>query len=160
MSPAAMQDTQVRVLGPDDPACLREMLSMFGRAFDDLATYTARQPDDAYLRRLLASPTFVSVAALSGGRVVGGIAAYVLPKFEQARSEMYLYDLAVDERHRRQGIATGMIAALQAYAAEHGIYVLFVQADHGDDPAIALYQKLGVREDVLHFDIPPARLAG
>jgi aminoglycoside 3-N-acetyltransferase I len=35
-----------------------------------------------------------------------------------------------------------------------------VQADHGDDPAIALYEKLGVREDVLHFDIPPARLAG
>jgi aminoglycoside 3-N-acetyltransferase I len=29
-----------------------------------------------------------------------------------------------------------------------------VQADHGDDPAIALYTKLGTREDVLHFDIP------
>ncbi|GAA0576731.1 hypothetical protein GCM10008997_27030 [Halomonas salifodinae] len=25
---------------------------------------------------------------------------------------------------------------------------------HGDDPAIALYTKLGIREDVLHFDIP------
>ena len=25
------------------------MLSMFGSAFDDVATYTARQPDDAYL---------------------------------------------------------------------------------------------------------------
>jgi aminoglycoside 3-N-acetyltransferase I len=159
MSPIAMQDTQVRVLGPDDHACLREMLSMFGKAFDDLPTYTAHQPDDAYLRDLLASRSFVCVAALSGERVVGGIAAYVLPKFEQARAEMYLYDLAVDERHRRQGIATGMIAALQAYAAEHGIYVMFVQADHGDDAAIALYSRLGTREDVLHFDIPPARKA-
>ncbi len=27
-------------------------------------------------------------------------------------------------------------------------------ADHGDDPAIRLYQALGTREDVLHFDIP------
>ena len=26
------------------------------------------------------------------------------------------------------------------------------QADCGDDAAIALYEKLGVREDVLHFD--------
>jgi hypothetical protein len=34
---------------------------------------------------------------------------------------------------------------------------MFVQADRGDDPAIALYSKLGVREDVLHFDIPPAK---
>lgn len=31
--------------------------------------------------------------------------------------------------------------------------VIFVQADYGDDPAIALYTKVGVREDVLHFDI-------
>jgi hypothetical protein len=34
--------------------------------------------------------------------------------------------------------------------------VIYVQADLGDDPAIALYTKLGVREDVLHFDIPIA----
>jgi hypothetical protein len=33
--------------------------------------------------------------------------------------------------------------------------VIFVQADHVDAPAIALYTKLGVREDVLHFDIDP-----
>jgi len=32
--------------------------------------------------------------------------------------------------------------------------VIFVQADLGDAPAIALYTKLGAREDVLHFDIP------
>jgi aminoglycoside 3-N-acetyltransferase I len=30
-----------------------------------------------------------------------------------------------------------------------------VQADYGDDPAVALYTKLGVREDVMHFDLPP-----
>jgi aminoglycoside 3-N-acetyltransferase I len=32
--------------------------------------------------------------------------------------------------------------------------VIYVQADHVDPPAVALYTKLGVREDVLHFDIP------
>ena len=31
--------------------------------------------------------------------------------------------------------------------------VVFVQADHGDDPAGAVYTSLGTREDVLHFDI-------
>jgi len=31
--------------------------------------------------------------------------------------------------------------------------MLYVQADYGDDPAIALYEKLGTREDVMHFDI-------
>lgn len=149
----------VRVLGSGDTASLRAMLSMFGRAFGEVATYTARQPDDVYLEHLLSSVIFVAVAAVTGGTVIGGIAAYVLPKFEQARSELYIYDLAVDESHRRQGVATAMIGELQRLAAQRGIYVVFVQADRGDEPAIALYTKLGVREDVLHFEIPPASSA-
>ena len=71
--------------------------------------------------------------------------------------EIYIYDLAVAASHRRCGIATALIDALRALAARRGAYVIFVQADHGDDPAIALYDKLGVREDVLHFDIAPLR---
>jgi len=35
--------------------------------------------------------------------------------------------------------------------------VLYVQADYADEPAIALYTKLGRREDVVHFDIDPAK---
>ncbi len=48
-----------------------------------------------------------------------------------------------------------MIEALKKLAAPPGRHAIFVQADHGDDPAIALYTKPGVREDVLHFDIAP-----
>jgi len=40
-------------------------------------------------------------------------------------------------------------------AAERGVWVFYVQADREDAPAIALYSKLGMREDVLHFDIRP-----
>src|SRR3954470_1561078 len=83
-----------------------------------------------------------------------GLAAYELNKFEQQRSEIYIYDLAVAEDHRRQGIATALIEELKTIAASRGAYVIYVQADLGDEPAIALYTKLGVREDVLHFDIP------
>jgi aminoglycoside 3-N-acetyltransferase I len=145
----------VRVLRAGDIATMRAMLSMFGRAFGEVHTYTARQPDDAYLESLLSSDAFVAVAARSEGAVIGGVGAYLLPKFEQARSELYLYDLAVDAAHRRRGVATAMIRALQTIAAERGVYAIFVQADHGDEPAIALYTKLGVREEVLHFDIAP-----
>lgn len=149
----------IRSLGAGDAPVLRAMLGMFGRAFADEAHYGSRQPDDAYLTSLLASDTFVAIAALDGQRnaeVVGGIAGYVLPKFEQARKEIYLYDLAVAETHRRRGIATAMIEQLRHLAAQRGAYVIFVQADLGDDPAIALYDKLGTREEVLHFDIEPA----
>ncbi len=85
---------------------------------------------------------------------MGGIAAYELHKFEQERSEIYIYDLAVAAAHRREGIATALIQELKKIAASRGAYVIFVQADIGDAPAIELYTKLGTREDVLHFDIP------
>jgi len=146
----------IRVLCADDLPLMRRMLDLFGQAFDDASTYSGRQPGDSYLGQLLSSPTFIAISALDGEEVVGGLAGYVLPKFEQQRSEFYIYDLAVSEQHRRRGIATAMIRELQRLAADRGIYVIFVQADHGDDPAIALYSKLGVREDVLHFDIEPA----
>ena len=92
---------------------------------------------------------------MKSGKVVGGIAAYELKKFEQERSEIYIYDLAVAAAHRREGIAIALIEQLKDIAAERGAYVIFVQADTDieDEPAIALYTKLGEREDVLHFDI-------
>lgn len=148
-------DVLIRALGPADVPLMRRMLDMFGTAFEDEATYSGHQPDDAYLRGLLVDSNFLALAAMHGETVVGGLAGYVLRKFEQQRSEFYIYDLAVAREHRRLGIAEAMITELQRIAAARGIYVIFVQADHGDDPAIALYSKLGVREEVLHFDIAP-----
>ncbi|MDB5703388.1 MAG: acetyltransferase [Sphingomonas bacterium] len=145
----------IRQLSPTDLLLMDALLEMFGEAFEDVETYGAKRPSPAYLRRLLASDQFIALAAVKDGAVVGGIAAYELHKFEQERSEIYIYDLAVDAAHRREGVATALIGELKRIAVSRGAYVIFVQADHGDDPAIALYTKLGVREDVLHFDIAP-----
>ena len=95
------------------------------------------------------------MVAEADGAVVGALVAYVLQKLEQERSEIYVYDLAVAEERRREGVATALIAEIQRIAAELGAWVIYVQADQGDDPAIALYEGLGTREEVLHFDIPP-----
>lgn len=146
----------VRQLGSGEGALLRQLMDVFGDAFEDRATYGAASPSDAYLERLLARDSFIALIALDGEQIVGGITAYDLPKPEQERSEIYLYDLAVAQSHRRQGIASALIAALQDIAAARGAWVVFVQADRGDEPAIALYTKFGTREDVLHFDIPPS----
>src|SRR5215831_11898434 len=144
----------IRVLRADDVSLLERMSETFGKVFRDEATYTGSRPSEDYLRRLLGGDSFIALAAMEGEEVVGGLAAYELHKFEQERSEIYIYDLAVSSAHRRKGIATALIRSLQRLAAERGAYVIFVQADLGDDPAIALYTKLGTREDVLHFDLP------
>ncbi|AHB49776.1 Gentamicin 3'-acetyltransferase [Hyphomicrobium nitrativorans NL23] len=144
----------IQRLGLDDLSLMDGLLELFGEAFGERDTYGRARPSAAYQRRLLGDPGFVALVKVAAGHVVGGLAAYELRKFEQERSEFYIYDLAVAETNRRQGIATDLIGHLRAIAAERGGYVVFVQADHGDDAAIALYSKLGTREAVLHFDIP------
>jgi aminoglycoside 3-N-acetyltransferase I len=128
----------------------------FGEAFDDPESYSSRRPSREYLVKLLAGDTFIALAALDGDAVIGGLAAYELTKFEQERSEIYIYDLAVAVNHRRRGVATALIEALKEIAKTRGAWVIYVQADTAieDEPAIALYTKLGTREEVLHFDIP------
>jgi aminoglycoside 3-N-acetyltransferase I len=149
----------IRELSADDLPLMGGLLKLFGEAFNDVHTYNAKRPSAGYLRDLLGSDTFTALAAVKGDVVVGGLAAYELKKFEQERSEIYIYDLAVAAEHRREGIATALIERLKGLAARRGAYVIFVQADMGveDEPAVALYTKLGTREDVLHFDIAVER---
>jgi len=153
-------DVEIRHLGPEDVAAMGALLDVFGDAFDDQRAYRGNRPGGDYLANLLGADHFIALVAARRRAVVGGLAAYELRKFEQARSEVYIYDLAVSAAHRRQGIATALINVLGEIAARRGAYVIFVQADLEDEPAIALYTSLGVREDVLHFDIPVRRREG
>jgi len=152
-----MPKYEVEQLGPDHLSNMAAALSLFGEAFAEPETYGSARPADAYLRRLLERDTFILLVAICDEEVTGALAAYVLDKFEQERSEVYIYDLAVAEGHRRRGVATALISRLREIAAARGAHVIFVQADYGDEPAIALYTKLGIREEVLHFDIEVAR---
>ena len=143
----------IQRLGARDLDLMTALLTFFGEVFEMPETYGAAPPGKAYMERLLSNDDFIALVARKKGRVVGGLTAYVLRKFEQERSEIYIYDLAIDGAHRRRGIATALIEALKPIGRDCGAHVIFVQADQGDEPPIALYGKLGKREEVLHFDI-------
>jgi aminoglycoside 3-N-acetyltransferase I len=144
---------QVKRLTTEDAHRVSALNDMFGHAFGDRETYSAAPPSADYLQSFLSKDHIIVLAALAGEDIVGGLVAYELQKLERTRSEIYIYDLAVAEPHRRQGIATALIEHLREIAKQRGAWVIYVQADYGDDPAIALYTKLGTREDVMHFDI-------
>ena len=144
----------VERLGSDQIPAMRDALRVFADAFDEEENFFGAPPSDEYLQRLLADPRFVVLVARIEGQVVGALSAYELMKYERERSEFYIYDLAVAEAFRRQGVATALIEALKPIAKAAGGWVIFVQADRVDDPAVALYRKLGVEEEPLHFDIP------
>ena len=144
----------VERLGSGQIPAMRDALRVFADAFDEEENFFAASPSDEYLQRLLSDPHFVLLVARIGENVVGALSAYELVKYERERSEFYIYDLAVSEAFRRQGVATALIDALKPIAKAAGGWVIFVQADRVDDPAVALYRKLGVEEEPLHFDIP------
>lgn len=132
---------------------MREALRVFADSFEEEENFFSAPPGDAYLRRLLSDGRFVLLAAKSDGKVVGALSAYELMKYEQERSEFYIYDLAVAEPFRRRGIARSLIEALKPIARDAGAWVIFVQADREDEPAVALYRSMGVEEQPLHFDL-------
>ena len=143
---------QVERLGPDDVAAMEEANRLFALVFAEEAYHGPPAGRD-HLAKVLSDPKFVALVARVDGTMVGALAGYELVKFEAERSEFYIYDLAVIEAHRRRGVATALIEAMKGVAREGNGWMVFVQADHRDQPAIALYEKLGRREEVIHFDI-------
>ena len=139
-------------LGPGDVDAMEAANRLFSEVFGEEG-YHGPSPGRDHLGRLLADEKFIALVARIGPEMVGALAAYELVKFEAERSEIYIYDLAVREEHRRRGVATALIEALKPIAREKGGWVIMVQADPPDAPAVALYDKLGRREEVLHFDI-------
>jgi aminoglycoside 3-N-acetyltransferase I len=142
-----------RRLTSSNVVVLKELLEVFAEVFDEPETYQGNVPRDTYLESWLKKDNIVVLVACNKDRVVGGLVAYVLDKFEQERKEIYIYDLAILNNHRRQGLARGLIRNLKQVGTDLDAYIIFVQADKVDTPAIKLYESLGTREDVFNFDI-------
>ena len=147
------------LLGSADLASMKALLRLFGDVFEDPQSYQSAVPSDAYLLARLHDETFFAVVAFdASGTAIGGLAAYELKKFEQERSEVYIYDLAVATSHRRKGVATALIRTLGETARRRGAWIMFVQADIGEEDAAAnaLYRKLSTEMIVAnHYDIEP-----
>ena len=142
-----------RQLSGADCELLKKLLRVFGEAFNEIDTYQSSVPSDEYLKELLSKPHIIILVALNDSEVVGGLAAYELDKFEQERREIYIYDLAVSANHRRKGIGRGLINELRFLARERKAYLVFVQAEPDNIPAVRLYESLGSKEDAQSFDI-------
>lgn len=56
-------------------------------------------------------------------------------------TEMFLYELGVDESHQRQGIGTALVEALLALARERGCYGAFTATEPDNVAALATYAR-------------------
>jgi ribosomal protein S18 acetylase RimI-like enzyme len=58
-------------------------------------------------------------------------------------TEMFLYELGVEEPYRRRGIATALVDALKRLAQDRGCYGMWVGVDRGNEAALATYRGAG-----------------
>jgi len=58
-------------------------------------------------------------------------------------TEMFLYELAVDEPFRRQGIGRALVEGLAARARAAGCYGMWVLTDEDNEAARATYEGIG-----------------
>lgn len=117
----------------------KNLLDVFREVFD----WGGRDhPDEEYLLRLLRGDNLLVVVAKAGNEVIGGLTAYVLPGYEEARPSIYIHDLGVKKSFQGQGVGKSLINHLMDHAKDNGFHDIFVDAEQDDnEDAIVFYRK-------------------
>jgi ribosomal protein S18 acetylase RimI-like enzyme len=93
-------------------------------------------------RRFLAAPGHHLVLACEEGRAVGFVSGVEVTHPDKG-TELFLYELAVDEPWRRRGIGRALVEALADIARAAGCYGMWVVTDRTNEAARATYQGTG-----------------
>ncbi len=101
------------------------------------------------VQRFLADPKHHLFIAYADDRPVGFVSGVELTHPDKG-TEMFLYELAVDEGFRERGIGTALSNALRALAVDLGCYDMWVLTDADNDAALGTYRKSGASESSTH----------
>lgn len=144
-----MTHLDIRKLGPEDLDRAQQMLQLFQEAFEK---EDAAPPSHKYLQSLLARQDFHAIVALHDQKVVGGLTAYELEMLPREARELFIYDIAVAQSHRRQGIGRALIEAARELCVQSGLSAMYVAACADEAHAVRFYEATGLeREDVAWF---------
>ncbi len=113
-------------------------------------------------RAFLANSDALLIVARWEGVPCGFLTAYRLPRFDNQKSEVNLYEIGTHEDYRQRGVATAMIAELKRWAEEVGAINIWVLTEIDNAPAQGLYASTGgVREEppAVMFEYPVPQVA-
>ena len=97
---------------------------------------------EGWTTRFLTSPGHHLLLARIDGVDVGFVTG-VETTHPDKGTEMFLYELGVDESARQRGVGTALVKALGALARERGCYGMWVSTEADNEAAIATYRSAG-----------------
>ena len=116
---------------------------------DDLDTIFALEcaafVGDRLSRRALRRFLYASHRPLLTARASGAVVGYVLVALHARSKSARVYSLAVRGDCARRGVGRQLLLAAERYARAHGLSRLRLEVRYDNQPAIALYEKLGFR---------------
>ena len=114
-----------------DPADVDAAASLF----DDAPRVDATE-------RFLSEPGHHLLIAYVDGEPVGMVTGVEMTHPDKG-TEMFLYELGVDEAHQRRGIGRALVSALATLARERDCYGMWVLTDDDNAAAMAAYRAAG-----------------
>lgn len=131
---------EIRVLGAGDDDCIADAAHLFDGPADPAAT-----------RRFLVAEGHHLLLASVDDRPVGFVSGVEMTHPDKG-TEMFLYELGVEERFRRRGIGRALVEGLRERARARGCYGMWVVTDEHNSEALATYASSGAtpeREQVV-----------
>jgi ribosomal protein S18 acetylase RimI-like enzyme len=122
---------EIRALGPGDDDAVVAASALFDGPAKADATRSFLHDDRHHL--LIAYDVDQPVGFVSGVEVT----------HPDKGTEMFLYELAVEDEHQRRGIGSALVRRLGDIAKERGCYGMWVITDDTNTAALATYQSAG-----------------
>ncbi len=132
----AVPEMRIVRLGPGDELPVLDASELFDAP-----------PDRGWTSKFLAERGHHLLIAYVGEAVAGFVSG-VETTHPDKGTEMFLYELAVDEPFRRRGIGRALVTALADIAIEAGCYGMWVGTDHDNVAALATYLSTGAEPPV------------
>lgn len=110
-------------------------------------------PSKTHLQKLLNNEGFLVFVAKAKEKVIGGLTAHVLDRYDTEKPSAYIYDIAVLTNQQRKGTGKLLITTLNDYCEKNGFSEVFVQAETDDFQAVNFYKKTPISSELpaTHF---------
>jgi ribosomal protein S18 acetylase RimI-like enzyme len=105
--------------------------------------------DGPTAKRFLDAEGHVLFVAYAGETPVGFVSGVEMTHPDKG-TEMFLYELAVADDSRREGIGEALVTALRDFARERGCYDMWVLTDADNSAALATYAASGAGHPSSH----------